>query len=343
MTQLGMHTWNELCSQPAAWRAALDVVIGHAPIIASHRALTKASHIIWSGCGSPYYLAVAAARITQQHDPRPSYAIPASEIWLNPNASIPRDATPTLILLSRSGSTTEVLRAAAQFRQSAPNGQIITITCYPDRPLASVGDINIILPSGQEQSLAQTRAFTVMQMGALGVIWMLSGRSLTELSSLPDIAADVMQCYQTQCLEIGKNPHYQSFYFLGGGYRYGLASEASLKMKEMSLTISEPFHHMEFRHGPQSMVDAHSLVIGIGSKGMQATEQAVLADMRKLGGQTLAIGPTSDCDMHWESAIDDALQGIIALPLLQTIAYARATSRGLDPDNPHNLNAVVVL
>jgi len=68
-----------------------------------------------------------------------------------------------------------------------------------------------------------------------------------------------------------------------------------------------------------------------------------LADMRKLGGQTLAIGPTSDCDMHWESTIDDALQGIIALPLLQTIAYARATSRGLDPDNPHNLNAVVVL
>ena len=191
MTQLGMHTWNELCSQPAAWRAALDVVIGHAPIIASHRALTKASHIIWSGCGSPYYLAVAAARITQQHDPRPSYAIPASEIWLNPSASIPRDATPTLILLSRSGSTTEVLRAAAQFRQSAPNGHIITITCYPDRPLASVGDINIIVPSGQEQSLAQTRAFTVMQMGALGVIWLLSGRSLTELSGLPDVAADV--------------------------------------------------------------------------------------------------------------------------------------------------------
>jgi len=47
--------------------------------------------------------------------------------------------------------------------------------------------------------------------------------------------------------------------------------------------------------------------------------------------------------MHWHAPIDDLLQGIIALPLLQSIAFARATSRGLDPDNPHNLNAVVVL
>ena len=98
MTQLGTHTWNELCSQPDAWRAALDVVINQAPHIAAHKALTKASHIIWSGCGSPYYLAVAAARITQQYDTRPCYAVPASELWLNPSASIPRDATPTLIL-----------------------------------------------------------------------------------------------------------------------------------------------------------------------------------------------------------------------------------------------------
>jgi glucosamine--fructose-6-phosphate aminotransferase (isomerizing) len=93
------------------------------PLSPGHHALTKASHIIWSGCGSPYYLAVAAARITQQHDTRPCYAVPASELWAQPSASIPRDAMPTLILLSRSGSTTEVLRAAAQFRQSAPNGQ----------------------------------------------------------------------------------------------------------------------------------------------------------------------------------------------------------------------------
>lgn len=343
MTQLGQHTWHELCSQPDAWREALSVVTAQSAAIRTHPALTGASHIIWSGCGSPFYLAQAMARITQQLDTRPTYAVPASEVWLNPEASIPRNARPTMILLSRSGKTTEVLRAAEQFRRVAPQGQIITVTCYADRPLATVGDINIILPSGQEESIAQTRAFTVMQMGALGLIWLLCKRDLSTLSALAGACADVLARYQQQCLEIGSNPAYESFYFLGSGYRYGLASEASLKMKEMSLTTSEPFHHMEFRHGPQSMVNAQTLVISVGSQLLNTQEQAVLADMRALGGQTLSIGPTSDCDMHWHSTLDDLLQGIIALPLLQSIAFARATSRGLDPDNPHNLNAVVVL
>ena len=343
MAKLGHHTWNELCSQPTAWRDALAVLTAQATQLGAHPALTQASHIIWSGCGSPFYLAHAMARITQQLDSRPTYAVPSSELWLNPAASIPRDAKPTLILLSRSGKTTEVLRAAAQFRQYAPHGQIITVTCYADRPLATVGDINIILPSGQEESIAQTRAFTVMQMGALGLIWLLSKRQLSELAVLGDACADVLARYQEQCLAIGSNPAYERFYFLGSGYRYGLASEASLKMKEMSLTTSEPFHHMEFRHGPQSMVNAQTLVISVGSQLLKSHEHAVLADMRALGGHTLAIGPTPDCDMHWDVAIDDLLQGIIALPLLQSIAFARATSRGLDPDNPHNLNAVVVL
>lgn len=343
MTQLGQHTWHELCSQPDAWRAALAVLHTHTDSLRGHPALAQASHIIWSGCGSPYYLAHAMARMTQQLDARPTYAVPASELWLNSAACIPRDAKPTLILLSRSGKTTEVLNAAAEFRRVAPRGHIITITCYADRPLATVGDINIILPSGQEESIAQTRAFTVMQMGALGVLLLMVQRDLAELAPLGDACADVLARYQQQCVAIGSDATYDRFYFLGSGYRYGLASEASLKMKEMSLTTSEPFHHMEFRHGPQSMVNAQTLVISAGSQHLNRYEQAVLADMRALGGHTLSIGPTADCDMHWHVAVDDLLQGIIALPLLQSIAFARATSRGLDPDNPHNLNAVVVL
>lgn len=339
MSSRGFHTWSELCSQPVAWRQAshaLQQQLADKPIAAG-------SHIIWSGCGSPFYLAASMARMTQQYCDVPSMALPASEIWCNPEASLPRNAKPTLILLSRSGSTTEVLRAAERFRKQIPNGKIITISCYADRPLAQMGDINIVLPSGQEQSIAQTRAFTVLQMGAIAVLCRIIGQSIADIDQIPDIAAKVIDQYQQKCVEIGADSRYQQFFFLGSGLRYGLASEGSLKMKEMSLTTSEPFHHMEFRHGPQSMVDDKTLVISLGSITTNAQEQAVLADMRALGGHTLSIGPTPDCDMHWQSSLPDALQAIIALPLLQSIAYSRSISRGLDPDNPHNLNAVVVL
>jgi len=341
VSTLGTHTWHELCSQPQAWQEALGTLHAHNDLT-QHPAIRQATHVIWCGCGSPFYLATSLQRMQHEHSTIPSYALPASEIWCNPQGSIPGHGRPTLVLLSRSGRTTEVLKAAERFREHAPNGHIITISCYGDRPLAQLGDINIVLPSGQEQSIAQTRAFTVLQMGGMWLLQHWAGRQFA-LDALPERAADLMQRHQQECLAYGANPDFQQFFFLGSGYRYGLACEASLKMKEMSLSTSEPFHHMEFRHGPQSMVNEQTLVISVGSQLLNTYEQAVLADMRALGGHTLSIGPTSDCDMHWHAPIDDLLQGIIALPLLQSIAFARATSRGLDPDNPHNLNAVVVL
>lgn len=343
MPQLGMHTWNELCSQPQAWRDALTVLKQQYTQIKTHRAMTQATHVIWSGCGSPYYLAVAMSKLQQQRSDIPTYAIPASEIWNNPEASIPRHGTPTLILLSRSGSTTELLKAAAQFRTSSPQGCIITISCFAERPLSLLGDINIVLPSGQEQSIAQTRAFSVLHVGALALLWALTSGEITDLDGISAVGETVMAKYQNHCVAIGANPAYDQFFFLGSGYRYGLACEASLKMKEMSLTVSEPFHHMEFRHGPQAMVTPKTLVVGIGSVRTNDQEEAVLKDMRALGGHTLSIGPNATSDMQWDATLPEECNGLIALPLLQSIAYSRATSRGLDPDNPHNLNAVVVL
>jgi glucosamine--fructose-6-phosphate aminotransferase (isomerizing) len=77
-------------------------------------------------------------------------------------------------------------------------------------------------------------------------------------------------------------------FFLGSGPRYGLACEASLKLKEMSQTVSEPFHFFEFRHGPISMVDRNTLVVGLVSEAAHDYETAVLDEVRAVGGRTLS-------------------------------------------------------
>jgi fructoselysine-6-P-deglycase FrlB-like protein len=81
----------------------------------------------------------------------------------------------------------------------------------------------------------------------------------------------------------------------------------------------------------------------MSSQLLAAKEDAVLSDMRALGGQTLSIGPTTTADMQWDATVPEACNGMIALPLVQSIAYSRATARGLNPDQPTNLNAVVFL
>ena len=55
------------------------------------------------------------------------------------------------------------------------------------------------------------------------------------------------------CQELARDKKINQIIFLGSGWNYGLASEVMLKMKEMSLTLSEAFHFLEYRHGPKAM------------------------------------------------------------------------------------------
>lgn len=53
-------------------------------------------------------------------------------------------------------------------------------------------------------------------------------------------------------------------------------------MKEMTLTHSEPFHFLEFRHGPMSMVNEHAVVVGTISDLNQVQESALNLYRRQL-------------------------------------------------------------
>src|SRR5215212_11015330 len=147
------HTWREIQSQPEAWAAALDLLRAHADELRALGQSGSYDSVIFTGCGSPYYLALAAAATFQELTGRPARGIPASEIWLNPRAALPDGGRSLLVTLSRSGETTETLRAVETFRAEG-RGDVLTLSCYPSRPLTTLGDLNLVLPSGQEQSMA---------------------------------------------------------------------------------------------------------------------------------------------------------------------------------------------
>jgi glutamine---fructose-6-phosphate transaminase (isomerizing) len=338
----GHHTLAELLSQPDAWRAALAAISSAAEAL---RALWRTGYarVIFTGCGSPYYAAQAAAAQLREAGIDAS-ALPGSEIWLNA-AALPSNGRTLLVALSRSGETTELLRACAAF-DARRIGDIVTMSCYPDAALARAGALNIVLPSGQEHSFAQTRAFTCLYLAAicLGPIVRNDSALLAKLAQLPDACADLLSAQHDALRAIGGGAGLERFYFLGSGARYGLASELSLKMKEMSISHSEPFHFLEFRHGPQTMVNAHTLVIGLVSDTAAAHEFAVLDDMRALGARVLSLGAAGACDIRLGgSSIDDAARGPLYVVAGQVLAHARALANGRNPDRPHNLHAVVKL
>lgn len=342
-------TLQEILSQPIAWKAVLHELENQAEVLKDHWQPESMQEVIFTGCGSTYYLSRTAAEIFKGETGALVSAYPASDIYLFPDLVLNKGASRTLVTISRSGETSETLRAVDQFR-SRDSGPVYAISCYEEASLIKKASVSLVAREAHEKSVAQTRSFSSMLVAATGLAALLSGRTLSErFLELPDLGTDLIADHHELSKELGSALNFERFFFLGSGPLYGLACEAMLKMKEMSLSYSEAYQFLEFRHGPMSMVNENSLIVGLLSETAFEHEARLLSDMRKLGAQVFAITPIelnkeqADHQVVLPGGLNDLERGTLYLPLLQLLAFYRSVSKGLNPDSPSNLTAVVNL
>jgi glutamine---fructose-6-phosphate transaminase (isomerizing) len=332
----GRHTYAEITSQPEVWPAVL-AELGDAPLPRPG----AYEEILVTGCGSTHYLAQwAASRCAQLHGVR-AVALPASDLLLAPHAWI-RDRRTLLVVVSRSGETTESLRAVAAFREQA-EGDVLAVTCAADSALARAADATLAAPAAREQSLAQTRTFTSMMLGV--ATWLLGPAHRAVHAALGAAGRETLEAGPS-LLDALVRAEVRSYFFLGSGPLYGLACEAMLKMTEMALAPARAFHTLELRHGPISLVDEHTAIVALLEQP-DGLEADVLTDMAGLGARTVAVAPApvpaAQHAVVLGSDVAPVWRDVLYLPALQLLAHERAVRSGLDPDRPTNLDAVVVL
>jgi glucosamine--fructose-6-phosphate aminotransferase (isomerizing) len=329
-------TYAEITSQTEAWAQAIDVTRR-----TSLPDVEKYNQVIFTGCGSTYYLSLAAAAMYQELTGRAARAVPGGELLLNSQTVLTEQKT-LLVAVSRSGTTTETVKAVEKFKKEK-RGDVIVISNY-DETLSTYGDVNIFIPKGQEESVAQTRSFASMFVAATAMCARMAGRGdlVDAMNQLPVVGNSIIGKYESYAKKLGENLNFDRFYFLGSGIRYGLACEVNLKMKEMTLTHSEPFHFLEFRHGPMSMVNQNAVVVGMLSDANRVHEAKVLEEMKMLGGTVTGLGE-SETDVSFKSQIPEQVRSVLCLPVLQLMAFYRSVAKGLNPDRPTNLTAVVKL
>ena len=64
--------------------------------------------------------------------------------------------------------------------------------------------------------------------------------------------------------------------------------------------------------------------------------------MKGYGARVLTLAE-SKADIAFESGIPESVRPILYLPALQLMAFYRSLAKGLNPDRPQNLTAVVQL
>ncbi len=348
MDSRGKHTLAEILSQPQIWPDALAAAGAKADTLTRFWQEQRFAQVIFTGCGSTFYLAHLGAVLLQSQAGIPARAFPGSELTLFPESCFDASANTLLIAVSRSGETTETIAAVDLFRRRY-KGKVLVVTNTSESRLARAADEVVAIDSAREQSVAQTRSFSSMAIVVQALAGLFAGRP-HDLSELPAVAGRLLRDYGPLAQKLGEDPRIERFFFLGSNALYGLACEAMLKMKEMSLSYSEAYHMLEFRHGPMSMVNERTLVTGLLSDSAYPHEAAVLREMSERGARVLAIAEEPDSQLAAFSETVALRTGlplyarlIAYLPALQLMAYYRAIFNSQDPDQPANLHAVITL
>ncbi|MGQ9627492.1 MAG: SIS domain-containing protein [Anaerolineae bacterium] len=343
----GAYTKEEILGQVAAWQATLEALQEREGELKAF--FKDFRQVIFTGCGSGHYISRAGTPVFQALTKVSAQVLPASEILIFPYTHLLALERTLLIAVSRSGETTEVLEAVRTFRRHGGK-EVLAITCYGDNALAKEASLSLVAQEAHEESIAQTRSFSTMYLISLYLAALWGGRDdlLEEIKLLPAKGETLLPKQHELGQKLGEDPGFERFFFLGSGPYYGLACEGMLKMKEMSLSYSEAFHFLEFRHGPKSMVNEKTLVIGLLSDSGHRYEMAVLKEMQSLGAKILALGDRAELEgidfpFRLKTSLPEMVRGLLYLPLLQILAYYRSMSKGLDPDRPKNLDAVVKL
>jgi len=343
----GEITLSEIKSQPQIWAQALSMFEKQVDEALNFWQHGKFDQVIFTGCGSTYYLGVIGATLFQTMTDIPAKAYSASELMLFPESNFDRKRRTLLICVSRSGTTRETVEAARLFRQHA-SGSIAVVTCQSDSPLAQQADLLLAIDSAQEQSRVQTRSFSSMTVVITALAAALGGQEWRSLKTLPDVLDKLLITSDDLMRQLGEDLSITRFVFLGSGAQYGLACEAMLKMTEMTRVPTVSYHILEFLHGPRYATDSHTLIVGLVSDSIHAEEVKALQASTFRKARVLALAEADqgvglgdlDFPLLLESGIPEWGRIILYLPPLQMLCFHQAIQRGYDPDNlpfdPHD-------
>jgi fructoselysine-6-P-deglycase FrlB-like protein len=293
--QPGAHVTAEIASQPGTWTEAVELAARSTGVLPR-----PGERIAVVGCGTSAFVAQSYAAEREAAGHGLTDAFVASEYPAGRRYD-------RLLAITRSGTTTEVLQLLA----ALPGEQAtVAVVGDPDSPGANAASDVVLMPFADEKSVVQTRFATstlaLLRAGLGQDLQPVIDQARRELDApLPDGWQDIEQ-----------------FVFLGRGPGVGLANEAALKMRESALAWAESYPAMDYRHGPISLAEPHTLVwlLTEPPAGLVRDITATGARVQVGQGDPLAV-----------------------LVRFQRMAVALALHRGLDPDAPRNLTRSIVL
>ncbi len=346
----------EIFEQPDAFRRTVAPFIKNDDIefdgfSLSQEEAEKINRVIITACGSAYHVGIAGSLAVERLAKLPCTAEIASEFrYCDPVL----DENTLVVLISQSGETADTLAALRMAKKKG--ARVLSIVNVPESTIANESENVIHTAAGPEIAVATTKAYCAQ----LGVIYLLAlylsqKRKLIDQNEKRVFLHEIRELPQklTQALENSDAAKALSkplallehIYFIGRQSDYAAATEASLKMKEISYIHCEAYAAGELKHGTISLIENGTLVVACACSD-RLFEKTVsnIREVKARGARVLAVTTEKHLkdlsDMEYVLTVPETAElffPVLEAVPLQLLAFYTALSRSCSVDKPRNL------
>lgn len=346
----------EIHEQPKAVKDTLKSVIKDGKIDLSEVGIDKETaeklnNIIIVACGSAYHVGVVGQYVIESASRIPVRVELASEFRyrdpiMNENNLV--------IVISQSGETADSLAALRLAKKM--NIKTLGIVNVVGSSIAREANYVFYTLAGPEIAVATTKAYSA-QLIAIYALAIQLGKYreiidenrytslIEEMETLPEKMERVLSDKERIQWFASKYANAQDMYFIGRGIDYAVSLEGSLKMKEISYVHSEAYAAGEIKHGPISLIEDGTLVIGICTdKKLFEKTRSNMVEVKSRGAYLMgltsygnySIEDTADFTVYIPQT-DPYFTTSLAIIPLQLLGYYLSVAKGLNVDKPRNL------
>ena len=346
----------EIHEQPKAVKDTLKSVIKDGKIDLSEVGIDKETaeklnNIIIVACGSAYHVGVVGQYVIESASRIPVRVELASEFRYRDPILNENDL---VVVISQSGETADSLAALRLAKKM--NIKTLGIVNVVGSSIAREADYVFYTLAGPEIAVATTKAYSA-QLIAIYALAIQLGKYreiidenrytslIEEMETLPEKMERVLSDKERIQWFASKYANAQDMYFIGRGIDYAVSLEGSLKMKEISYVHSEAYAAGEIKHGPISLIEDGTLVIGICTdKKLFEKTRSNMVEVKSRGAYLMgltsygnySIEDTADFTVYIPQT-DPYFTTSLAIIPLQLLGYYLSVAKGLNVDKPRNL------
>ena len=353
-------TWTarEIAQQPVLWQQVAALADSRRtelerflmPLLADPEL-----RIVLTGAGTSAYIGNCLAPALSRHLGRRIEAIATTDLVAGPERWLQRDVPTLVVSFARSGNSPESVATLEICERFLARAHHLIVTCNADGALAVSGPrlrdaCGLVLPeAANDRGFAMTSSFSSMLVAAAVTFGLLDTSSVAALAR----AAATTMTRSHPVAERLASRRFERVVFLGSNELRGLASEAALKLLELTdgRTVAIADSVLGVRHGPKTFINSGTLVVVLLSNDpyARAYDRDLLRELQRdaHAGEILAIGTRRESldtieqlELDHPGDAGDLEVALLDVLFAQIFGLRQSLMLGITPDRPNAAGVV---